>query len=85
MGIEITDIAHIEKPTKYEYHSCKISLSAKNSQAEIKLYENNNIYWVDFECVNFDKEEIFCISVDSFENIDNIYDYMKKIETIMIT
>lgn len=82
IGIEITDISYHEKADKI-YHSYKIELSAKNSEGTIKLYESNGIYWVDLECVNFDKDEIFCISVVDFENIEDISVYVKKLETIM--
>lgn len=72
----------IMKKTDKIYHSYTIELSAKNSEGTIKLYESNGIYWVDLECVNFDKNEIFCISVDS-ENTEDISEHIKKFETVM--
>lgn len=81
VGITVTDTSYNEKTDKI-YHSYTIELSAKNSEGTIKLYESNGIYWVDLECVNFDKNEIFCISVDS-ENTEDISEHIKKFETVM--
>ncbi|MDE5834465.1 MAG: hypothetical protein K2H26_02980 [Ruminococcus sp.] len=82
MGITIIN-AYYEKASKTYYHNYKIELSSENSEGTIRLFESNNTYWVDLECVNFDKEEIFCISVDSFESIEDISVHIKKLETIM--
>ena len=82
IGIKITNISY-EKAGKMCYHNYKIELLSENSEGTIRLFESNDIYWVDLECVNFDKEEIFCISVDSFESIEDITDHVKKLETIM--
>lgn len=81
VGITVTDTSYNEKTDKI-YHSYTIELSAKNSEGTIKLFESNDIYWVDLECVNFDKDEIFCISVD-FESIEDIYIHVKQLETVM--
>lgn len=81
VGITVTDTSYNEKADKI-HHSYTIELSAKNSEGTIKLYESNGIYWFDLECVNFDKDEIFCISVDS-ENTEDISEHIKKFETVM--
>ena len=83
MGITVKNASY-QKVVKMYYHNYKIELRCKNSDGTIQLYENNGINWIDLECVNFDKDEIFCISVDSFESIEDISDPVKKLETIMI-
>ena len=83
IGITVTNTSY-EKATKTYYHNYKIELSSENSEGTIQLFENNDIYWVDLECVNFDKDEYFCISVDSFESIEDISVHVQKLETIMI-
>lgn len=83
IGITVTNASY-EKAGKMNYHNYKIELLSGNGEGTIRLFESNGIYWVDLECVNFDKDEIFCISVDSFENIDDISVHVKKLETIMI-
>lgn len=82
-GIIITDTSY-KKAGKMCYHHYRIKLLSGNGEGIIWLYESNGIYWVDLECVNFDKDEIFCISVDSFESIEDISVHVKKLETIMI-
>ncbi|MDE5620147.1 MAG: hypothetical protein K2I80_06455 [Ruminococcus sp.] len=81
--ITVTNTSY-EKAAKTYYHNYKIELSSENSEGTIQLFENNDIYWVDLECVNFDKDEYFCISVDYFESIDDISVHVQKLETIMI-
>lgn len=82
MGITIKNTSY-EKANKTYYHNYKIELRCKNSEGTIQLFESNDIYWVDLECVNFDKDEVFCKSVVDFESIDDISDHVKKLETIM--
>ncbi len=83
IGITVKNITY-QKAGKMCYHNYKIELLAGNSKGTIILFESNGIYWVDLECVNFDKDEIFCQSVIDFENISDIADYVKKMEKIMI-
>lgn len=83
MGISVKN-ASCEKKTETYYHNYRIELFAGNSEGKIILSESNGCYWVDLECVNFDKGEIFCKSVIDFESIEDISDYVKKLETIMI-
>lgn len=83
MGITVKNASY-QKKVKMYYHNYKIELHCKNSEGTIQLFENNGIYWVDLECLNFDKEEIFCKSVVDFESIEDISDHVKKLETIMI-
>lgn len=83
IGITVKNSSY-EKASKICYHNYKIELSSENGEGTIKLFESNDIYWVDLECVNFHKEKVFCISVDSFESIEDISDHIKKLETIMI-
>lgn len=82
IGITIKNTSY-KKAGKMCYHHYRIELFSGNGEGTIYLYENNGIYWVDLECVNFDKEEIFCKSVDSFESIEDISVHVQKLETIM--
>ncbi|MCM1506728.1 MAG: hypothetical protein NC177_06290 [Ruminococcus flavefaciens] len=82
MGISVKN-AYYEKKTKTYYHNYKIELITKNSEGTITLFESNGCYWVDLECVSFDKDECFCQSVVDFESIDDISVHVKKLETIM--
>lgn len=83
IGITIKKASY-EKATKMYYQNYRIELIAENSEGTITLFESNGCYWVDFECVNFDKDEYFCQSVIDFENIDDISDCLEKLEKIMI-
>ncbi|MDE7138538.1 MAG: hypothetical protein K2O29_08810 [Ruminococcus sp.] len=56
--ITVTNTSY-EKATKTYYHNYKIELSSENSEGTIQLFENNDIYWVDLECVNFDKDFVY--------------------------
>lgn len=83
MGITVKNASY-EKAVKVYYQNYKIELLAGNSEGTIRLFESNGCYWVDLECISFDKDEYFCKSVIDFESIDNISDHVKKLETIMI-
>lgn len=82
IGITVKNASY-QKAGKMCYHNYKIELLSGNSEGTIRLFESNGIYWVDLECVNFDKDEIFCKSIVDFESIEDISDYVKKLETIM--
>ena len=83
MGISVKN-AFYEKKTKTYYQNYKIELLGKNSEGTIQLFESNGCYWVDLECLNFDKDEYFCKSVVDFESIEDISDYVKNLEKIII-
>lgn len=83
MGISVKNASY-EKKTKTYYQHYRIELFAGNSEGTIILFESNGCYWVDLECVNSDKCEIFCKSVIDFESIDDISDHVKKLEKVMI-
>ncbi|MDE6538597.1 MAG: hypothetical protein K2K66_00255 [Ruminococcus sp.] len=83
MGITVKNSSY-QKAVKMYYHNYKIEIRCKNSEGTIQLFESNGCYWVDLECINFDKDEYFCKSVVDFESIDDISDYVKKLEKIMI-
>lgn len=83
IGITVKNTSY-KKAGKMCYHNYKIELSSKNGEGTIRLFESNDIYWVDLECVNFDKDEIFCISGVDFESIEDISVHVKKLETIML-
>lgn len=82
MGIAVKNTSY-EKKTKTYYHNYKIELIAGNSEGTITLFESNGCYWIDLECVSFDKNECFCQSVVDFENIGDISVHVQKLETIM--
>ncbi|MDE6036512.1 MAG: hypothetical protein K2G36_11475 [Ruminococcus sp.] len=83
MGITVKNASY-QKKTEMYYHNYRIELSAENSQGTIQLFENNGCYWVDLECISFDKNQYFCKSVVDFESIEDISDSVKTLETIMI-
>ncbi len=57
IGITVKKASY-EKATKMYYQNYRIELIAENSEGTITLFESNGCYWVDFECVNFDKDDI---------------------------
>ena len=83
IGITVKNASY-QKAVKMYYQNYKIELRCKNSEGTIQLFESNGCYWVDLECLNFDKDKYFCKSVVDFESIDDISDHVKKLETIMI-
>lgn len=83
IGITVTNTSY-KKAGKMCYHNYKIKLLSGNGEGTIRLFESNGIYWVDLECVNFDKDEFSCISDVDFESIEDISVHVKKLETIMI-
>lgn len=83
IGITVTNTSY-KKAGKMCYHYYRIELLSGNGEGTIQLFESNNIYWIDLECVNFAKDEIFCISGVDFESIEDISVHVKKLETIMI-
>lgn len=83
MGITVKNASYQKKVEMY-YHNYRIELSAGSSEGIIQLFESNGCYWVDLECISFDKDEYFCKSVVDFETIEDISDYVKTIEIIMI-
>lgn len=83
IGITVTNTSY-KKAGKMCYHNYKIELLSENSEGTIRLFESNGIYWVDLECVNFDKDEFSYISDVDFESIEDISVHVKKLETIMI-
>ena len=68
MGITVKNASYHKKTEMY-YHNYRIELSAENSQGTIQLFESNGCYWVDLECISFDKNQYFCKSVVDFETI----------------
>lgn len=83
MGISIKNASYKKKTETY-YQNYKIELLGKNSEGTITLFESNGCYWVDLECINFDKDKYFCKSVVDFESIEDISDHVKTLETIMM-
>lgn len=58
MGISVKNASY-EKKTKTYYHNYKLEILAGKSEGTITLFESNGCYWVDLECINFDKEKNF--------------------------
>lgn len=83
MGITVTKSHYNECATKTSYHSYTIELSSSDGEGMMRLYESNNIYWIDFEGWNYNKNEIFCLS-RSFEDIESISSEAEEFEAYLV-